>query len=150
MIQYSEAGRAEVLRKEAEEYVNDLHECCPPTGGEKALQVFLKPMKHKDQLPAYSNEAVYLSPNHCRLCLQGEQQNMPFDLATHLKTQHAMSMEQYRERVLQDALTYGLQAVPNQLLRSRLAQYEHSMLADCQWLDSFLRSSQFCLQHNVF
>ena len=123
---YTDAGKAETLRTEAETYLSNLQSYVGPTGDERALQVLLKPMPDSEPLPQYSNEAHYLSPNHCRLCLSGDEDDIPLDLPAHLQQHHGLSMDGYRRRVLENAITHGLQPVPNQLLRTRLAQYQQA------------------------
>ena len=87
------------LRKEAEAYLSKLQSDSGPAGDEKALQVLLKPMPNAERLPAYDSEGKYLSPNHCRLCLRGEEDAAPFDLAAHLLGEHGLSLDAYRRRV---------------------------------------------------
>ena len=115
------------LSTEANSYLAKLQDDSIPVGTEQALQVLLKPMPNTEPLHAYDQKASYLSPDHCRLCFQGKHEALSFDLAVHLRAEHDLSMDGYRQRVLQDAMTYGLRPVPNQLLRTRLAQYRQAL-----------------------
>ena len=69
---FSEQGRAETLREEAEAYELARSRSEAPTGAEPALQGLLNWLPRDpaaDPLPAYSEIPEALAPVHCRLCL---------------------------------------------------------------------------------
>ena len=59
-----------MLDGEAAEYEEMLARRAPPTGKEPALAgLLLLPQRGDGPLPAYSQQADFLPPEHCRLCL---------------------------------------------------------------------------------
>ena len=77
-----------------------------------------------EPLPQYSQQADFLSPSHCRLCLTEVQ-----DLEAHLSSAHpdVPGIEAYRRLCLQKALSEWPQAISPQVLRSRLAAFKTEM-----------------------
>ena len=77
-----------------------------------------------EPLPEYSSEPTFLSPSHCRLCLQpvvvGQEEN-------HLKDCAKCSVEEYRRIVLRKTLGEWPQRIPAQVLRSRLAAFKEEL-----------------------
>ena len=92
-------------------------------GSESALQLLCLPSK--DVLPRYDDHPAYLSPHHCRLCLQPVNDS---NLPDHLSSQHnGMTLEQYRHHVLRSSLTSWPEPIPSQLLRCRLAAFKEQL-----------------------
>ncbi len=111
-----------LLAQEATEYLDRerQRERQTWTGQEPALQQLCLPSN--ETLPSYADRPEYLSPNHCRLCLQalGDE-----TLQSHLDSRHdGLSASNYRHRVLRSALTEWPQPVAPQVLRSRLAAFK--------------------------
>ena len=75
-------------------------------------------------LPQYAETPEYLDPEHCRLCLQ------PYEdtgLERHLREQHQISLEEYRQRAFRRTLTEWPQPISPQILRSRLAAFKREL-----------------------
>ena len=120
----------------------------PPDGSEPALQLLHLPRHDAEPLRAYASDASFLSPLHCRLCLQdvrgpAEALEVPplqtLDQPTmdgsatdecdpamvqHLQDAHSCTPLQYRKEVFERSLAQGLQPVPPQVLRTRLAAWK--------------------------
>ena len=75
-------------------------------------------------LPQYSSEPSFLSPTHCRFCLQSVS---PGDLENHLQSCAKCSLQEYRRIVLRKTLSEWPQRIPAQLLRSRLAAFKEEL-----------------------
>ena len=65
----TETGRRQVLAEEAAAYFRKLAIPVEITGDEPALQFLVLPIHDGPELAPYSDEPVYLSPEHCRICL---------------------------------------------------------------------------------
>ncbi len=85
------------------------------------------------KLPQYSCEPEYLDPLHCRPCFQyfppgGEEE--------HLRESHdpPLTRAEYRRLVLRQTLSEWPQAIPPQVLRSRLAAFK-SELCDANYAE---------------
>ena len=87
----------ELVRLESEKYLESISVQQTWTGTEPAFQFLLLPDKHSPELPKYAETPVFLDPCHCRLCLQpcGE-----MGLETHLRDEHDLSLQDYRQRIL--------------------------------------------------
>ena len=69
---HTRVGRECVLAQEAIAYKESLRKPLVISGEEPALQLLVLPRATKSgKLPEYSREARFLSPVHCRLCLEG-------------------------------------------------------------------------------
>jgi len=67
----TDEGRAATLAAEVEEYNTRMDRVAKPVANDPALQLLALPSKSRVKLPRYAAEASYLSPLHCRICLQG-------------------------------------------------------------------------------
>ena len=93
------------------------------SGHEPALQLLCLPSS--ERLPSYGERPEYLSPKHCRLCLQEVEDD---DMQQHLQACHdGISISAYRHRVLRSSLTEWPQPVFPQLLRTRVAAFKMEM-----------------------
>lgn len=78
-------------------------------------------------LPSYLPTPEWLSPYHCRLCLEPvDPKTWPQSLHDHLAQHHSLTEMEYRSLLLGDARC-GLSPTPPQLLRARLAAYRESV-----------------------
>lgn len=66
----TEAGALETLTAEAVKHALAMKRDCKPTGEEPALQLLVLPRRPNNEWKEYDAHPEYLSPNHCRLCLQ--------------------------------------------------------------------------------
>ena len=75
-------------------------------------------------LPQYANQATFLKPQHCRLCLQEVS-----DLEEHLLEVHAdaSTLEEYRLKVFRKVVSEWPQEISPQVLRCRLAAFKDKM-----------------------
>ena len=75
-------------------------------------------------LPEYAAQPHYLSPSHCRLCLQ------PFSPGleeVHLQECGQCTKAEYRHRVFRSVLAEWPQPIPAQVLRTRLAAFKEEL-----------------------
>ena len=118
------------MRQESVAYLDRIEEAGQQTWNlsETALQHLVLPYRSADPLPQYADQAKYLHPSHCRVCLQECD-----DLEEHLRAaQHpgATSKEEYRHLVLRKASGEWPQPITPQVLRCRLTAFKLEMTDD--------------------
>ena len=114
----------EAIQRESRAYLASIAEQQTWTGEEPALQVLLLPLDDAFELPRYSTEAEYLSPEHCRLCLTpyGAQ-----GLEQHLQDAHQCTHAMYRRLVNRRVLKEWPQRPEPQVLRTRMAAFKNAL-----------------------
>ena len=125
--------RARLVREESDTYLESIAQQQEWKGDEPALQLLLMPSTLSCKLPQYSCEPEFLDPLHCRPCFQyfprgGEEE--------HLRESHdpPLTRAEYRRLVLRQTLSEWPQAIPPQVLRSRLAAFK-SELCDAHYAE---------------
>ena len=116
-----------IIQEESRVYLQELSQRQEWDGTEPALQLLLLPLRspsdqpQSQSLPEYVEEPHFLSPLHCRLCLQpyeaGEEEE-------HLRQCGQCTKAEYRKRVLRRVLAEWPQRIPAQVLRTRLAAFK--------------------------
>ena len=111
----------EAVRAESDAYLASISEQQTWTGYEPALQLLLLPLNSSFEMPKYASEPDYLEPTHCRLCLTSYASGSE---EQHLQECHECTKGQYRRMVLRKTLQEWPQAIPAQVLRTRLAAFK--------------------------
>ena len=109
------------MRAESQQYLASIADQQRWMGTEPGLQLLQLPSAGQEPLPRYSDRPEYLSPEHCRLCLQPVPAAR---LPEHLSLEHGITFEEYRSQVLAKTLAEWPQEIPWQVYRSRLAAYK--------------------------
>ena len=114
----------ELVKVESLQYLASISEQQSWTGAEPALQLLQLPSAGQEPLPSYSERPVYLSPEHCRLCLQPVPDAR---LSDHLWLQHHITRDDYRRQVLSKTQAEWPQPISPQVLRTRLAAFKEEL-----------------------
>ena len=120
----SPAAQYEIVRDKSEKYLQSISRQQSWLGTEPALQLLVLPAQGSQPLLSYAECPKYLSPSHCRLCLQPCDSG---DLEEHLREQHGLCYNDYRQQVQSHTVAEWPQAIPPQILRSRLAAFKKEM-----------------------
>ena len=150
----TDQGKAAALVAESEERWENWNRITPIDTTAPALQCLALPSKSGLQLPKYDSQPSYLSPLHCRLCLQevpdlppcdaavgatlrrGNQDNeakVPVHpaVAKHILEKHPdYTLQRYRSEMLRQAVASWPEGVSPQVLRTRLAAYKEHLRED--------------------
>ena len=120
------AKAAMCVRAESDAYLARISKQQEWDGTEPALQLLLIPLSDTDEnrLPEYSKEPHYLSPHHCRLCLQTYD---PGGEEEHMRTCHDCNKGEYRNLVFRRTLAEWPQRITPQVLRTRLAAFKSEL-----------------------
>ena len=109
---------------ESQTYLESISKQQTWRGDEPAFQLLWYPSASTSPLPQYSSVPHFLSPSHCRLCLEHCPEE---DMERHLRERHECTMSEYRERVLRAALAEWPQTISPQILRTRLAAFKEEL-----------------------
>ncbi len=109
------------IQEESQAYLASVAEEQTWTGQEPALQGLLMPLDDSFELPRYSAEAEYLSPEHCRICFSTYG---PQGLEQHLQEFHGCTHAQYRRLINRRVLKEWPQRPEPQVLRTRMAAFK--------------------------
>ena len=117
------------MREESQRYEEKISVQQVPKGDEEALQLLVLPSASAEPLPKYADEPAYMSPSHCRLCLQAVD-----DLKQHLQEgcpaqqqQTPLTLQAYRQEVFAKVVKEWPQPISPQVLRTRLAAFKNAM-----------------------
>ena len=113
-----------LIQEESDRYLQSIEKQQKWNLSEPALQFLVLPSRSNTSLPKYNEQATYLNPSHCRLCLQEVN-----DLEKHLSQAHPhiKDMQAYRQDVFSKVIAEWPQAISPQVLRSRLAAFKGAM-----------------------
>ena len=119
-----------IVVEESRAYLEGLPSHQTWDGTERALQLLVLPQcgasgaARPQPLPDYDDEPRFLSPQHCRLCLQPYG---PGQLAEHLRQCGQCTKAEYRHRVFGSVFAEWPQRIPAQVLRTRLAAFKQEL-----------------------
>ena len=118
------AEETALVEEESRAYLDGINDQQTWGGHEPALQLLRQSLFSSTTLPEYSSQAEYLSPSHCRLCLEAV---APGDMDQHLQARHECTSSEYREFVLRKVLADWPQSISPQVLRSCLAAFKEEL-----------------------